>query len=265
MNMLEAVILGIVQGLAEFLPVSSSGHLVLFEGLFGINEPSLLFEVVLHIGTLIPVLFVYRKSIWKLIRNPFQKKTLWIIVGTIPAVIAALLFGDLIESLFSSVGFLAVGFTITGIVLILAERAGNGHKDEEKSGMLDALLVGCAQAVAILPGISRSGSTIAASLGRKLDRETAAEYSFLLSIPAILGALVLQLKNIFTGAISLEGINYVNYGVGFVAAMLSGYLAINFMLKLIKNAKLWYFSIYVFILAAIVAVDTFLLGGAVLG
>ena len=256
MSVLEAIILGLIQGLAEFLPISSSGHLALAQQLFGIQEATLAFDVLLHLGTLVPVMFVYWKDIWALLRKPFQKTTLFLIIGTIPAVIAALLLGDVIDALFSSMLFLAVGFAITGVVLLLVDRIKPGDKTEREMTWLDALLIGCAQGVAIAPAISRSGSTISASLVRGLSRETAARFSFLLSIPAILGAAVLQVKDMIGGGDVFAGISPLCMAAGFFAAMLSGYLAIQFMLKLIQKAKLKMFSPYLFALSAFVLVYT---------
>ena len=260
MSLLEAVILGIIQGLTEFLPISSSGHLSVFHHIFGMQEPQIAFDVVLHLGTLVPVFIVFRKDIWALLRNPFQKMTVLLIIGTIPAVVFALLFKSRIEMLFASLLFIVFGFCITGLVLLFADRVSTGDKEEKDITFVDALLVGCAQAVAIAPAISRSGSTIAASLGRKLNRETAAKFSFLLSIPAILGAAVMTFRGIISdGAGDIE---WLNMAVGFVAAMLSGYLAIKFMLNLIKKAKLKYFAVYVFILAAVLLIYLIVFGMA---
>jgi len=261
MSILEAIILGIIQGVAEFLPISSSGHLALAQQLFGIEEATLAFDVLLHVGTLIPVCVIYRREIWKLIRNPFQKTTLLLIVGTIPAVIAALLFGDAIETLLRSMIFLAIGFAITGVVLLIADNIRAGEKEERDITVVDALVIGCAQGVAILPAISRSGSTISSSLLRGLNRETAARFSFLLSIPAILGAAVLHMKDLFSGVDVFAGIPLASIVVGFLVAMLSGYLAIQFMLKLIQKAKLKVFSIYLFALALFIAANQFWPGG----
>jgi len=264
MGFWEAVLLGLVQGIAEFLPISSSGHLALFQRLFGIHEATLGFDVLLHVGTLIPVCVVYGKEIWALIRKPFQKMTLLLIIGTLPAVAAALLLGDAIETLFTSMLFLAAGFAVTGVILLLADFLPSGHKEEREITWLDALLIGCAQGVAVAPAISRSGSTISASLLRGLKRETAARFSFLLSIPAILGAAVLQVKDMLSGGDVFAGIPATSLIAGFLVAMVSGYLAIQFMLRLIQKAKLRYFSIYLFLLAAFIFVDQLVLGGMVL-
>jgi len=251
MTVLQAIILGIIQGLSEFLPISSSGHLALTLGLMNIDE-GLLFTVVVHVGTLIPVIIVFRKDILALIKKPFQKMTYLLIVATIPAAIVALFFDDMIEAAFTSFNFIAIGFIITGIVLILTDRLKRNTKKSEDISWLDAALIGLAQAVAVFPGISRSGSTIAAALSRGIDREAAAKFAFLMSIPAILGALLVKIISVVRGDILIEEINFIVLGAGFITAALSGYLAINFMLAAIKKAKLSYFAYYVLILSGLV-------------
>ncbi|MBR1442177.1 MAG: undecaprenyl-diphosphate phosphatase [Firmicutes bacterium] len=251
MNIFQAVILGILQGVAEFLPVSSSGHFVLFGKILGVEEQSMTFDIMLHIATLIPVCSVYRKELLGIIGKPMQKMTYLLIVGTIPAVIAALLFKDRIEALFGGGKSLSLAFFCTGIMLLFTDRI----KDKGKKEITykDSLIIGIMQAIAMIPGISRSGSTIAGALYRKLDREEAAKYSFLLSVVAVLGATVLAAKDIITGDNTGEVFN-ASYIAGFIAAALSGYLAIQFMIKLINECKLRYFSIYVFVLGILVLI-----------
>ncbi|MCL2181343.1 MAG: undecaprenyl-diphosphate phosphatase, partial [Treponema sp.] len=176
MNVINAVILGIVQGLTEFLPVSSSGHLVFLQKLFNIDEPGLFFDTMLHLGTLIAVFAVLWKDIWELLKKPFQRLTFFLILATIPAVIAALTLKDAIEHIFDSAQFLGICFLITTILLITAEllsgRAKNTGNLKNKDSMtwLYALIIGIMQACAIPPGISRSGATISGALFCKLDR-----------------------------------------------------------------------------------------------
>jgi undecaprenyl-diphosphatase len=245
LSVLQAIILGIIQGLAEFLPISSSGHLVLAQGLFKINEPMIMFDVFLHIATLIPVFIVYRKDIVELVKNPLQKTTGLLIVATIPAVVVALLFGDFIESLFKLGPALALSFFITGAALIYADSVKDGRKTTKTMTVVDALVIGCAQAVAITPGISRSGSTITAAVGLKLKRGSAAKFSFLMSIPAIIGSLVLQLKHAFFDGGGAD-IDVLPFAFGFVAALLTGYIAITAVIKLIQRGRLKGFAYYVF-------------------
>jgi len=251
MSLLEAIILGIVQGLTEFIPVSSSGHLALGHMLFGLEEEGLLFTIVVHVGTLVPVLIVFRKDIWALIKRPFQKMTFMLIVATIPAVIVGLLFEDRVEQAFTTMQFLVAGFLITGTVLIISDRLRKATKTADEITWLDAALIGIAQAVAIFPGISRSGSTITASLSRGINREDAAKFVFLMSIPIILGATVLQIIHVARGNVAAYEIDFAVLGAGFVSAALSGYLAVNFLLAAIKKAKLRYFAYYVLVLAKV--------------
>ena len=258
MNILQAVILGIVQGFAEFLPISSSGHLVLFQKMFGLKQNMVLFDVAVHVGTLVPICVVFWKDIWALVRKPFQKTTYLLVVATLPAVVAALLFGDAIDALFKGGLFLAIGFIITGVVLMYSDMITEGNKKMRDLSYLDALIIGCVQAIAIAPGISRSGSTITAAQSRKVTRQSAAKFSFLMSIPAVLGGLVLQVKDIITGSVPAESITLLPIIVGLLAAMLAGYLSIRFMLKLIYAAKLRYFSYYVFAVALFILFDSFI-------
>ncbi|MCL2852090.1 MAG: undecaprenyl-diphosphate phosphatase [Defluviitaleaceae bacterium] len=254
MSILEAIILGIVQGLTEFLPVSSSGHLIMMKAFFGIEESTLLFSIVVHLGTLIPVLVVYRKEVFALIRQPFQRYTYLIILGTLPAVVAALLLGDNIEAIFNNPTFLPITFLITALLLIYADSRPEGRKRKKDITYKDALLIGCMQAVAILPGLSRSGSTITVGITRGLNRDTAARYSFMLSIPAILGGLVLEVAGIVRSDTPEIAIGALPLFVGFVSAMLTGFIAISLLLELIKRRNLRVFSYYLIALSAVLIV-----------
>ena len=254
MNLLEAIILGLVQGLSEFLPVSSSGHLLVFHHIFGITaEDNLTFIIVLNMGSLLPLLFVFRKDIWALVKNPFQKTAALLAIATLPLVIVTIFFESFIESMFHSIHFLPFGFVVTGVVLLLSDRLKKNDKDITGISFVDAALIGCAQSVAVFPGISRSGSTIAATMARGVNRENAAKFSFLMSVPAAIGALTLRISHIASGRILLDDLNFLNLGAGFVTAAISGYLAINFMLAIVKRAKLKYFAFYyVFALAVFI-------------
>jgi len=195
MTVFEALVLGVVQGITEFLPVSSSGHLVLIQTIFGIEEPVLLFDTLVHTATLIAVCAVLWQDIWNILKKIIQPLTLYLVIATIPAVIAALLFKKQIEGVFSATSFLGFFFLVTAGLLLFSElwrrRAANpGSVDEKNMRWYEALIVGIFQAVAIMPGISRSGATLSAGLIRGFNREFAVRFAFLLSIPAILGALV---------------------------------------------------------------------------
>ena len=255
MSLLEAIILGLIQGVSEFLPVSSSGHLMVFHHIFGItSEDNMTFIIVLNMGSLLPLLFVFRKDIWSLVKKPFQKVTALLAIATVPLVVVTLLFEGFIESMFHMVRFLPYGFAVTGVVLMLSDRIKKNDKDMESMSLLDATLVGCAQAFAVFPGISRSGMTITATMVRGVDRENAAKFSFLMSVPAALGAMLFRISRIAADPELIEGLNFLNLGAGFVTAAVTGYLAINIMLAIVKKAKLKYFAFYyVFALAVLVA------------
>lgn len=255
MNTFQAIILGIIQGLTEFLPISSSGHLVLFQKIFGINEPTLIFDTMVHVGTLAAVITVLWKDIYSLLRRPFQKLTWLLAVGTIPTVIIALLFKDSIELLFKSGSTLGFEFIITGMILLFAERLNSGRKHVDETSYQDAAFIGIMQGVAIMPAISRSGLTISGALMRNLDREFAARFSFLMSIPAILGAAVFQMKDIMEeGGAALISTPLL---AGTFAAAIAGYFSVRFMIVLIRKGSMKVFSYYVFALGALVLLDQF--------
>ena len=260
MEFIQAIILGLIQGLTEFLPVSSSGHLVLFQNLFGIKEAGQAFSIILHVATLIAVFVYYWKDIWALIRNPFQRTTALLIAGTLPTVVIALLFNDTFNAIFGAGKFIGFNFLFTGCILLYADSRIAGRKKIRNMSLFDAIVVGTMQGVAILPAVSRSGMTNSTCLARGMNREEAARFSFLLSIPAILGAMVLTIKDIVTGEVVLaDAMGIAPMACGFVAAAVSGYLAIRFMVDVIKKGKLKWFSVYVFILGAVLILDQFVL------
>ena len=276
MSVIEALILGIVQGITEFLPVSSSGHLVLLQKIFGITEPVLIFDTAVHLGTLLAVIVVLRRDIWNILRRIVQPLTLFIIVATIPAVIAALLFKDRIEAAFFSGAFLGFAFLSTSLMLIISEKLKQGFekpgsvpskpdrpssaKTQDEMNWFDALVIGILQAIAIIPGISRSGATISGALSRRLDRDFAARFSFLLSIPAILGALVLQIKDLGGTAnqgTATGGIGLLPIMIGVICASVTGFLSIRLTLKIVRERSLLGFALYTGILGILVLVDKF--------
>ena len=268
MNILNAIFLGVVQGLTEFLPVSSSGHLVLLQKIFGINVPAFFFDTMLHIGTLIAVFAVLWREILAILKKPFQALTGFLILGTIPAVIAALLFSKPIEHAFESGQFLGVSFLITSALLctaeLLSKRAGKaiskeGQKKPGEMNWRDALFIGVLQAIAILPGISRSGATISGALSRKLDRDFAARFSFLLSIPAILGAALLQTRELLKSGIAAPGDTTLAALIaGMACAAIVGFFAVRLMLKIIREKSLFVFAAYTGILGTFVLIDQFI-------
>jgi undecaprenyl-diphosphatase len=239
---------------------------VLLQKIFDVNEPSLFFDTMLHVGTLLAVFVVLWKDIWAILKKPFQKLTGFLILATIPAVIAALSFGDFIEELFISANFLGICFLITTTLLVISEvlsrRAKNNNnlKKPENMTWLDALIIGIMQALAIPPGISRSGATISAALFRKLDRDFAARFSFLLSIPAILGAVVLHSRDLVFGNVSEVTEVSISAGAvlaGTLTASIVGYFAVRLMLKIIRERSLFGFAIYTGILGIMVLIDQF--------
>ena len=272
MTYLQAVILGLIQGLAEFLPISSSGHLAILENFFGIKEDNMLFfAVMLHFGTLLSVFVVFWKDIVELVKEliltikdligkkglrleerPVRKLGVMIIVACIPTAIIGFIFGDIFEGIYSKPILIAVMFIITGLLLLAAETWGGGKRNIENLNYRNSIFIGIVQGLAIIPGISRSGSTLFASLLCKLDREFAVKYVFLISIPTILGSLILELPDGIK-----QGMNGQSWGaviVGVIVAFLSGLFAVKVMLKVVSNKKLKYFSFYLFALAAAVII-----------
>ncbi|MBN1651054.1 MAG: undecaprenyl-diphosphate phosphatase [Bacteroidales bacterium] len=245
----EALILGIIQGLTEFLPVSSSGHLELAKFILGdhsLPQESMLMTVVLHGATALSTLMVFRKDVMEILKGLFQFKwndetvfSLKIVVSMIPAAFVGLFFNDLIESLFGG-QLLLVGamLLLTAVLLLFADKA---KTTEKKVSYFDALIIGIAQAIAILPGISRSGATISTSVLLKIDRGRAARFSFLMVVPLILGKMA---QDLMSGEISYESSVLIPLVIGFIAAFITGVLACTWMIKLVKNAKLSYFALY---------------------
>jgi len=261
LTVIQGFILGIVQGLAEYLPISSSGHLVLFQRLFGLEEGVVTFDIALHVATLLPVFIIMRKDILEILKKPFGKLPLLIIAGTIPTVIIAIVFGDMFESLFESGRSLGLEFILTGLVLLYAESVRSRNKGLEEMTFTDAGVVGVAQGVAILPAVSRSGFTIAGALMRGINREFALRFSFLMSIPAILGAAAKDAIDIVKGDAGLgAGIELLPFLAGFVSAAVSGYIAIRFMLKIFSKASFKAFAYYVFTRGALVLIDQIFFG-----
>ncbi len=268
MNALQAAILGIVQGLSEFLPISSSGHLMLAQKLLGVQAPGMLLTILLHVGTLAAVLAVFWRDWWQMLKNPFKNHTFWMLVlATLPAVAAALLFEDQIEAVFSG-WFLGLSFLVTAALLLTTEFIGKhatGGKHASQTANTDAvqtkhaLAMGAMQAVAILPGVSRSGSTIVGGLWSGLNRATAAKFSFMMSVPAILGSLIFEMKDLFGTQSALSGGGFA-LAVGVVAAAVSGFLAIRWMLRLVQRTSLKWFALYVAIVGLLVLADQLFFG-----
>lgn len=242
-----AIVLGLVQGFTEFLPVSSSGHLLLFQEFFGITQDGLLFEILLHVATLCAVIIVFHKKIWELIKKPFQPMVYYLVIATAITCVMFLILKMFIniDDLLGSVRLLPIMFIITAIILFLTSLIKSKESDV---GYKTSIAAGFAQGIAVIPGISRSGSTIAASLYAGAKREDAAEFAFLMSIPAILASLVYTIIDNPTSVLALEPWPLL---FGFIAALVSGIVAIKVMLKLVQKVKLYWFSIYLVILSVI--------------
>lgn len=269
MNIAQAIVLGVLQGLTEFLPVSSSGHMVLAKSLMGIQSPGALWEVALHLGTLLAIVIVFRRDLYAAIagfllgagdllrgrgwgrtwreRDGFRMGC-YIVLGTLPAAAVGLLLTDAIDGLFSRPILSAAMIFATGEILWLSRPYGLlRSRGEIRAG--DSLVMGVAQAVAILPGISRSGATISAGLMRGVDRDAAARFSFLLSIPAILGATVLQTHRI--AVLPPDGLLIMALGIAVAAA--TGYLALRVLLGVVRAGKLHCFAYYCWAVAIVAA------------
>jgi undecaprenyl-diphosphatase len=257
MNLLQAIILGIVQGLTEFLPISSSGHLVLMQKIFRITEPTLIFDTSVHLGTLIAVFAVFKNDIIAILKKPFQKLTWLLIAGTIPTAIIGILFKDTFEQMFHTGSTLGFEFIVTGAILLWSSILKSGRKGVKETSYFDAAFIGVMQGLAIMPAISRSGLTISGALFRNLDREFAARFSFLLSIPAILGAAVFQVKDMMEIGGGGSGIGMGALVAGSLAAALAGYVSIKYMLKVLREGKVKYFAYYVFALGTFVILDQY--------
>lgn len=247
MNILHAIILGMVQGLTEFLPISSSGHLVLVESIFNIENDILFFDIMLHLGTLFAVLIFYRNQIIKIIKKPFSKLTLNLLLATIPTVIIGLLFKDFFVSSFSG-QYLVVGFLITCIFLTGIHNIQSNYNLDDNIRPLKAIIVGIFQGLSIMPGISRSGSTITASIVQGVNTNEATEFSFLLSIPVILGSSILQVFDIFKSNIQIS-ISPIAIILGMLVSFITGLIAIRFMNNVINKNKYHIFIIYLLCLS----------------
>ena len=264
MSWIEALILGIIQGLTEFLPVSSSGHLEITKFIFGdtsLPKESMLMTVVLHLATALSTIVVFRKDILEIIKGLLQFKwneetifTLKIIISMIPAALVGVFFMEEIEALFGG-RLLLVGsmLIVTAILLLLADRAKVTNKNV---GYWNAVIIGIAQAIAIMPGISRSGATISTSVMLGVDRSKAARFSFLMVVPLILAAMA---KDILSGEITYEAAQLIPLSIGFVAAFVTGILACTWMIALVKKAKLSWFALYCFIVGSIAIIYTLFL------
>lgn len=289
MNVFETIFMGIIQGVTEFLPVSSSGHLAIFKQFFGMSDIPVTYDILLHLGTLVAVFICFWSDIKELIINGFaiigdvciniyrfvkkiikkeqgveykkiisssyRKFVMLIIVSTIPTGLIGVVFKDSVTLAGTTLLVPGLCLLITGFVLLIADTINTGSKKAKETSYKSAAFVGICQGIATLPGISRSGSTITACLGTGMDKKFAVKYSFIVSIPAILGAVVLDIKDVFSE--SLGGDMIVKYAIGTVIAGIVGYICIKTMLKIVKDKKFKGFAYYCFVVGAIAIIGFF--------
>ena len=295
MNLFEAIILGIIQGVAEFLPVSSSGHLAIFKNFFGLEEAGIAYDILLHVGTLVAVFICFWSDIWELIVNgvgilvdacknmgiffanlfnknkkgytmkeyinvistPFRRYVMLIIVATIPTGIMGILLKDMIEAVSATLIVPGICLLITSVILLIADNAKDGNENEENVSYKKAGFVGICQGFATMPGISRSGTTVTACLLAGMDRAFAVKFSFIVSIPAILGAAILDVPDLFE--VGVTGSEMINYTVGTIVSGVVGYICIKTMLKIVRKKKFKVFSIYCAVMGLISIIGFFLI------
>ena len=271
MTVLEALLLGLVQGVTEFLPVSSSAHLVLVPEFFNIPAPTVAFDVLLHVATLVAVVGYFIGDVIKIVVALFMPKRMgkeevrywrrlffWLVIGSIPAAVIGAALSGFFEDLFASTAAVGIFLVVTSLLLWGADFATGRAAERKREGAslgrmrpLDAVIVGCYQALAIAPGLSRSGSTIAAGVFLGFSRETAARFAFLLSIPAILGAFLFKLRDLGGASGGPGGVALL---VGFLAAAISGFFAVRFMMGFLKKHRLRPFAIYALVLGVFVII-----------
>jgi undecaprenyl-diphosphatase len=270
MDSLTTIFLGIIQGLTEFLPVSSSGHLVLFQNLLGFNEPELLLDSSLHFGTLLAICFYFRYDIkamavdvWRFFKPTLNTRGrsknssvgfhasmfFWVLVGSVPTALIGLIFEEPLEALFGSVSTVGIMLIVTGTILAATRFHAKGNEGYHHVGILAAVAVGAAQGFAIIPGISRSGATIACGLLCGLSRDLAGRFSFLLSVPAIIGALVLQLNVESFGRLSLWPLF-----LGVTSSAIVGFLALRLLMGMVRKGHLSYFAPYCWAVGLIIVI-----------
>ncbi|NLZ81165.1 MAG: undecaprenyl-diphosphate phosphatase [Clostridiales bacterium] len=291
MSLLEAILLGIIQGVAEFLPISSSGHLAIFKNIFKVNtDTGMLFDIMLHLGTLVAVFIVYwddikkliiegvgiivdfiknsaiyihnlvskdKKHYSKVVNSSYRKFVMMVIVSTIPTGIIGILIKDYVESASESLLIPGIGLLITATLLLISDKVKEGTKTPKTATYKNALIVGLFQGVATIPGISRSGTTITTSLLNGFDRKFAVKYSFIMSIPAILGAALLEVLNLKN--VTLASGEIINYVIGTIVSALVGYMCIKWILVLVQNRKFKYFAIYCYLAGIIAIIGNFII------
>ncbi len=261
-KILKYILLGIIQGFTEPLPISSSGHVFILKQIFNLGGTDLNFEIIVNFGSLLAILLIYKDDLIKLIKNFFlffKKKTdetkndfkycLLIVLGSIPVGIIGLLFKDVIEEKLNNIKIIGIAFLVTSLFLFLVKNIKGKKKDKDLS-IIDSIVIGITQVVALIPGISRSGSTLIGGLFRDLDRETALKYSFMLYIPVSLGTAILGIKDL----LEMSNIHdlILPYGLGFIASFIVSYFTLRWFMKVVKKGNLIYFSIYTLIIGILV-------------
>lgn len=295
MSLLESIILGFIQGITEFLPVSSSGHLAIFKNFFGLEEAGITYDILLHVGTLVAVFICFWKDIWELIVNgvgiivdvcknvgfffsnkingkkedytlksynkiistPYRRYVMLIIIATIPTGIMGILLKDIIEQVSMSLLVPGICLIMTSIILLIADNTTDGNENEENVSYKKGCFVGICQGFATMPGISRSGTTITACLLAGMDRAFAVKFSFIVSIPAIIGAAILDVPDMFSESIS--GGQLINYAVGVVVSAVVGYICIKTMLKVVRKKKFKGFAAYCALMGLVAVIGFFII------
>lgn len=253
MSILLALALGLLQGLTEFLPVSSSGHLLVVQKIFGLDE-MLFFNILLHVGTLFAVCWVMRKELWDMIKHPFSKKTLMLIGASAITAVVYFALQNFFDSAFEG-SILGYCFIATAIILFVVESIPSGTRTLDTMKWTDAIVMGLMQGLAILPGVSRAGATLSGGMLAGMERKNAARFSFLMSIPIIVGSFLLEGKDLLEQPAALQNIEWLPVIIGVVGAAVSGFFAIRFMLKLIEKMSLKIFSAYVGALGLLILLD----------
>ena len=255
MEIWKAAILGVIQGLTEFLPVSSSGHLLLFERILGVETggADMFLGVMLHAGTLAAVLAVYVPALWEMLKSD-RKRLAYLLLATLPAALVGVILGDYVDELFFGGDWLWLFFALTAVLLLVCERRARQPRLLREINAGRALAVGGAQALAVIPGLSRSGTTLAAGVLCGLSREESADFSFLMSIPIIAGAIFTELFKAMRGGGYAAGVSWQCLAVGGACAAVFGFLSIQGMLRAVKGGKLTGFAVYLFLLAAVLVV-----------
>ncbi len=255
LSILQALILGIIQGVTEWLPVSSSGHLALLPNAFSMNVP-VFYDILLHVATALVIVIYFRDSLVKIFRaffngdfkSKYGKLGLFVILGSVPTAIIGFLFKDIFEKFFYSISAVGIALIITGFVLLFSE----SRKEKRSLSWMDSVFIGIAQGIAIIPGISRSGATISTALLRGVKKGEAAEFSFILALPAIIGAAVFDFNAVAVSEVSIAAVI-----IGMLSAFILGYLSLHWLMKLIRRKMFHHFGWYCLVLGAMMAVAGF--------